>query len=143
MKYWLTVFAGVSAILFAFWLNMVYGQEERYCSRVPLSYAAGRIKAARSLAGKVPDGIEEVRAILTGRVSDVFMEPSLHVLTETADIGQDGFTVKLTTECTFFPSVSKRFNWEEDAFSRVILRSKPDRVKDDSLSREAFPWSFR
>jgi hypothetical protein len=128
MKYWLTVFAGVSAILFAFWLNMVYGQEERYCSRVPLSYAAGRIKAARSLAGKVPDGIEEVRAILTGRVSDVFMEPSLHVLTETADIGQDGFTVRIETDCTFFPVVTKEFDWKPDAFSRAILNSASAKI---------------
>lgn len=123
MKYWLTVFLGVSAILFAFWLNMIYGQEERFCSRVPLSYSAGRIKAARELSGKVPKSLDEVRAILTGKVSETYMKPSLHVLSETAEIREDGFSVRLTTDCTFFPIAAKKFDWKLDAYSRVIFKS--------------------
>lgn len=123
MKYWLTVILGVSSILFAFWLNLVYGQEERFCSNVPLGYSAGRIKAARELSGKVPISLEEVRSILTGKVSETYMKPSLHVLNETAEIRQDGFSVRLDTDCRFFPVVAKDFDWKPDAFSKVILRS--------------------
>ncbi len=127
MKYWLTVFLGVFAIFFAIWLNLVYGQEERFCSRVPLSYAAGRIKAARELSGKVPKNLDEVRAVLTGTVSEKFMKPSLHVLSETAEIRRDGFSVKLETDCTFFRVVTKEFDWKSDAFSKAIMRSRENK----------------
>lgn len=123
MKYWLSVFLGVSAIFIAVWLNLVYSQEERFCSRVPLSYTAGRIKAARELSGRVPESLDEVRSILTGKVSETYLKPSLNVLNETAEIRQDGFSVRLETDCTFFPLVTNEFDWKPDAFSRAILKS--------------------
>lgn len=131
MKYWLSVFLGVSAILFAVWLNLVYGQEERFCSRVPLYYAAGRIRAAHELSGRVPNSIDEVRSILTGKVGDTFMEPSLHVLSETAEFRQDGFSVRLETDCRFFPVVAKDFDWKPDAFSKDILKSVVMKIQSD------------
>lgn len=131
MKYWLSVFLCVSAILFAVWLNLVYGQEERFCSRVPLSYAAGRIKAARELSGKVPSSLEEVRSILIGKVGETYMKPSLHILNETAEFRQDGFSVRLETDCRFFPVVAKDFDWKPDAFSKDVIKSVVMKIQSD------------